>query len=1331
MLCVRVLGELELELDGSPVDPPASRRARSLLAMLALDGRRHARSQLAARFWPDVLDESARTSLRSALSGLRRSLGPDADRYLVATREHVGLADDVWTDAMAFERLAGDGRLQEAFELWRGDLLSGLDDDWVLAARDEWRERVAGVLDRLASEAEAAGDGAAAVAHTRRIVALDPLAEEGQRALIRRLAQSGDRAAAVAAYTRYAERLRTELRIAPSPATRALVDELRDTDAQAEPAVEQAQAFAGAAVAPRAPASGTVTLLFSDLVGSTKLLEELGDEQAERLRRVHFGLLRDVALSHAGNEVKTLGDGLMVAFGSSIDAAGCAIGIQQAVDRHNRRTGSDRLRVRVGLNVGEPIRDEDDYFGIPVVVAKRLCDRADGGQILTSDLVRLLIGGRGGFAFRPVGELELKGLAQPVGACELAWEPTARERIPLPAELARDQGELVGRDEELRVLEDAWRRARAGEPGVVVVAGEPGVGKTRLVAELCRRAHADDATILLGRSYEETLVPYQPFVEALRQYVSACPVDELRLQIGARRGVLAKLVPELADAGNATTGREADVRPEGEGERYALFDAVVSLVCEAARTHPAILVLDDLHWADDPSLLLLRHVARSATDAPLLILGTYRETEVREDDALSSALAELRRARALESLSLAGLGVEDVAELIRGRGTEVPDDLARAVAERTEGNPFFVEEIVRHLAGGGVELAVPESVKDLLRRRLKRLGEPARRALSAAAVLGREFDLDTLERVAGSGGDELLEAMDEALSERVLVESHDAVGRYAFAHALIRETIYEQLAAARRARLHLRAGEALEELHGERLDEHAGQLAHHFVQGGDEARSLDYQLRAARAAGRVYAAEAAVAHYGAALETGKRLALTADNDERLRRILLERGWLREVTGDHEAGVADYGRALETARAARDRPLEAEALDSLAFAKKPFDIKRAVAHHHEALDIAQQLGDAALQVRVLSHLSLTCSNRLDLAGALEAGERALELAQQTGDDRDGALAIDALKLAALQLGELNRLDELTAELEAIERLQGDLWYLQWTLLESSFVPLARASWDRATARLEEALAINHRIGDTFCGPLIHDATGWLERSRGRFGRALAEGVLAVELTEREGPSPWSAWTRATLGWTLLDLRAADDAVAMLERGVADARMVADRFRAAGHLAWAFALTGDDARADEAAREAERALAQLSVRSGGAFVFGFGAAAALARAHLIAGRPERGEALLAPLAAVAGRSGWHEAGASVSLVLALCHEARSQEEGARTLLRRAIELAEHHGLPGVDWEARAALARLSAGEEAARLRAESATVVERLAAGVGDARLAAGFVRAAER
>ena len=250
----------------------------------------------------------------------------------------------------------------------------------------------------------------------------------------------------------------------------------------------------------------------------------------------------------SGQEVKNLGDGLMVAFPSVVEAVGCAIAIQQAVHRHNARQADDRLQVRVGLHVGEPIRDEGDYFGTPVVVAKRLCDarrrRPDP---------RLGAGaGAGRFARRirlpACAPIALKGFPEPFAVCEIGWEPAVERRISLPPPLTvGEPAPLVGRDAELNELNRLWRDARGGRRAVVVIVGEPGIGKTRLAAELCRGAYAEGAAVLLGRCYEDSIVPYQSFVEALRHHVSETPLDELRLQVGRHRPVLARLIPELAD----------------------------------------------------------------------------------------------------------------------------------------------------------------------------------------------------------------------------------------------------------------------------------------------------------------------------------------------------------------------------------------------------------------------------------------------------------------------------------------------------------------------------------------------------------------------------------------------------------------------------------------------------------------------------------------------------------------------------------------------------------------------------------------------------------------
>ena len=1344
MLRLRLLGELNIEVDGEPVEPPTSRRARAVLAWLALEPGLHSRSRLAARFWPDVLDESARTSLRSALSALRRSLGERSERYLIAGRDEVGLAGEerVWTDVAEFERLVAEDRLEEALKLCRGELLAGLDDDWAYERRDEHRERVADVLARLAAAGERDGDLAAAVAYSRRQAALDPFAEEPQRELMRRLAASGDRAAAVRTYERLSHRLRDELRIAPSRATRELVEALREgTSPEAwgpSPAVASPAApAADIALAPppgEAPAPVTaiapppsespegapaiVTLLFTDLVGSTELLSELGDDEAERFRRVHFGLLRDVATAHRGQEVKNLGDGLMVAFASAVNALGCAVGIQQAVHRHNARQGNERLKVRVGLNIGEPIRDEDDYVGTPVVIAKRLCDKAEGGQILASELLRALVGTRGGFAFRSCGPIALKGISEPLPAAEVEWEPAPERRIPLPALLVRDdEAPLVGRAAPLDQLSRCWEEASAGRCRVAMLVGEPGIGKTRLAAEFCREAYSEGALVLLGRCYEESLIPYQPFVEALRSYIAECPLDELTLQIGPHRRTLARLIPELG-----APSAEAAIDPfiaYSERDQFLLIDAVASLLGAVADEQAVILVLDDLHWADAPTLLLLRHLARVLERDQLLVLGTYRQTEVDEAHPLSPALAELRRARALETLAISGLGEEDVSALISSRSEGgFPANLVRSIVERTEGNPFFVEEVLREFAGDRDALArIPESVKDLLLRRMRPLDDDCKRMLTFAAATGHEFTLDVLELVSEAAPDKLLESLERAIAAHIVDET-DSIGRFTFAHALIRETIYEQLSFTRRAQLHRLIGEAIESQGDDRPEE----LAYHFSAAGNLAKAYKYHSRAAAAAEHMYAIEPALSHCTAAIEAADKLGLNPDCEPTLRRLLLQRGRMRYRTGDQRART-DYEGALASARRSGDRATEMDTLNELGILQLGSDVAAAASVHEAALAIAEELSDPVARTTALDRLGVISSNQLQFNRGLEFGEQALELARQTGDANLIGRAIDSIKLAVWQLGDLHRLEELTAELEPIWRELGELWYLQFTLLESAFVPIGAARWERAAERLAEAAAINRRIRDPAAEVLILDAFCWLHRCRGAYDEALSAGRRAIARSLATGV--WDGWAAATLGSVLLDLGAVDDAAEVLERGLDSAERIRSdnqTTRCTSQLAWARSLQGDAEQASALAGRAAELLDRVSTPPGSAFLFGAHAYAALARVYLARGEPERGQALLLPVLRASERFGWLEAATVTELVVGLCLEARGEVERAITTLTRAAEVSDRAGIPTPSWEAHGALGRVlrAVGRpgEADEHAASAAATVERLCRGVSD-------------
>jgi class 3 adenylate cyclase len=1294
MLGVRVLGELTIDVDGREIEPPTSRRARSLLGLLAVDRRPHSRSQLAARFWPDVLDESARTSLRGALSALRRSLGPGADRYIVAARDTLALADQelIWTDLAEFDSLLAAGRLEDALALCRGELLEGLDDEWVYEARDEHRDRVAKALWDLAGEAEARGELRDALAFARRQAALDPVAEEPQRELIRLLAKAGDRAAALQAYRRLQDRLRSELGIAPSARTRELVESLRGAG-QAVDAVSPDDA--ATQLDARRP-SGTVTLLFTDDVSSTETLVALGDDEAERRRRIHFRLLREVAATHGGQEVKNLGDGLMVAFASAVDAVACAIGIQQAILRHaesegetergsvggrvGRRAGGTPINVRVGLNVGEPIVDEGDYFGMPVVVARRLCDAARGGQILASGVVRSLVGTRGGFEFRSVGSIALKGLAEPTEAIEVCWEATTEQRIPLPpAMTGTDTGLFIGRAQTLTELERHWDAAVKGQRRVVLLGGEPGIGKTRLAAEFCQAAHAGGAAVLAGRCHEEMVTPFEPFAEALHHYLSALPSAELSVQIGQRRRELAGLVPDLGDGVPRLAG-EALADPEQE--RFRLFEAVASALTAAARARPMILVLDDLHWADDASLLLLRHVVRATEGSRILIVGTYRQVELDPHGRLADALADLRRARALDQIVLDGLPESDVAELIAARsGAGAAEPFARQVAARTDGNPFFIEELLRHVEDPAAaeldDLELPDSVKDLLRRRLQLLGEDSLRALTFASVAGHEFDLVVLERVLGESPDDLAEVLERAVRAHVLVEETTPVGRYRFAHPLIRETIYGDVSLTRRTFAHRRVGEAIESLYAASLAEHAGSLALHFHAARDPEKAFDYHVLAASEAERGSAPETAFEHLTGAIAAGELLGRSVQSDAAMRELHRRRAWNGHFFGSPEVARRDHELALRGARAAGDRTLEMHLLNEIGTSFHVRDGATSARYHEHSLELAEELGDEAGQIGALNRLSLLYGNQLDLERALRLGERLLALAEAGQDEWAYLRAEDALKFVALMLADTDRLEQLTSHLTEALRRRDALWDLQWALQESAFTPIVRGRWAQAAGRIDEALAISRRLGDIHSRALILMTRCRLEQARGEYASALAAGEEAVLITAEGKGHVWHGWAAGALARVMEDLRAWPRALELLEGAFEaaeglDAR--AQSFGVLGDLAWVRMRCGDRSGAQEAARCWDAMLeSALRTPPGRAYLYWWHTYTSRAQAALALGDIDRAHAVCSAVREAVERSGMRDARAELTAVMAggVRRGSRGPAGGRVARLRRAGE------------------------------------------------------------
>jgi class 3 adenylate cyclase/tetratricopeptide (TPR) repeat protein len=629
--------------------------------------------------------------------------------------------------------------------------------------------------------------------------------------------------------------------------------------------------------------AAVVTLLFTDIVGSTDLYQRLGDEEAERIRRGHFRLLRDAVVSVGGREVKNLGDGLMVVFESPHEAVACAVAMQQAVQRHQ---SADHLAVRVGLHVGEPIREEEDFFGTPVATAKRLCDAADGGQIYASELVRALVGSRGTFEFTSVGDLELKGLAEPIRTYQVAWAPAEIARLPLPAQLdVPERVGLVGRSAELTTLKTALKQAASGQVRVVLLAGEPGIGKTRLASEFARWAHGEGATVLLGRCDEEPLAAFQPVVEALGRYVRAASTDDLRANTGRHAPTLAQLVPDVRER---MPGLPEAMSGDPETERTRIFDAITAVLHGLAQSAPLVVFFDDVHWAQQPLLLLLRHLLRDAEPAGLMLVATYRDTELDRTHPLSEMLAEFRRYDTeVSRIALRGLDLDGVVSFMEDASGHDLDEqafeLARSLHETTEGNPFFLREVLRHLTETGAlvqedgkwigskpasDIGLPEGVKEVIGRRLSELSPDSNKVLRMAAVIGREFDLQMLVEIAELEWDPLLTLVEEGIEARVVSEVPGAIDRFSFSHALVRETLLDELTTSRRVRLHRSLAEAIERIHADDIDEHLAELAFHFGEAADTDldRAIEYARRAGEAATNLHSYEEAAGHFERALD---------------------------------------------------------------------------------------------------------------------------------------------------------------------------------------------------------------------------------------------------------------------------------------------------------------------------------------------------------------------------------------------------------------------------------------------------------------------------------
>jgi DNA-binding SARP family transcriptional activator len=804
--------------------------------------------------------------------------------------------------------------------------------------------------------------------------------------------------------------------------------------------------------------------------------------------------------------------------------------------------------------------------------------------------------------------------------------PAAATAEPATAEAASES--FVGRERELAEFESAFDEALAGRMSLFLIAGEPGIGKSRLADEATSLAEARGARVCWGRCWEAGGAPaYWPWVQALREYIRTADDQRVREQLEPGAGDIAQMLPELHEL-----FPELPPPPslDPEGARFRLFDSTASFLRAAGDSQPLVLVLDDLHAADEPSLLFLQFLARSLREAHVVVIGAYRDTEPRRE-ALNEAIAEARREPITRHIRLGGLDEEDVAAVVELiGGTRPSEELARAVYRETEGNPLFVGELVRLLASegrleeateGNGALSIPQGVREVIDHRLRHLSDDCKRLLTVASVLGREFMLDALERVSEQPHAQLLDLLDEAQAARVVVALPAGRSGLRFSHALIRDSLYGDLGANERLGLHRRAVESLEEIYGTDLEPHLAELAYHSLEaapGGDVDKAIGYARRAGRQAAALLAYEEAARLYRMGLEA---LELKAPADERSRcDLLIALGDAVARGGDLPAAKEIFVRAADLARrlgapeqlaraalgyggrwvwfrAGKDRrliPLLEDALEALpegdsqlramllarlagALRDQPVPERRA-SLTREAVEIARRLGDPRTLAYAVGGTYSAFSWPRDIDSWLAIAEEALRLANEIGDKEQEFFAHFMAMGAHMVTGEIRVADR---EFKALTRAAQELRQPAQIWIAS----VAEAMRDMFQGRLQRAEEVMERSAELGSGAQGLDTTYYyavnlmtwaLRREQGR----LTDVEAPLERYVDEYPGAFVH--RCVLASVYTELGRERQARDQLDRiaaeHFADLQLESEWFLGASVLAEVYAPLGDAERAE---------------------------------------------------------------------------------------------------------------------------------------------------------
>ena len=1134
---VGLLGDLVIVTDDGPlVGLPAKERA-TVTALALRPGRSVSTTELVSIIWGEDPPPSARKALQTYISRLRHILPTE-----IITTTGGGYAlgvgvEDV--DAGRFETLvrratqsreggdlpAAAADLTEALGLWRGTALMDVAEQPIGMAE-------AARLEELRREAEedlievrlGLGAHTRVVAEADAAVAAEPLRERRWAQLMLALYRSGRQADALRAYRRLRERLIDELGIEPSAELEALESSILQKKPElawaptnpespqpgwAEVATPMLGDKSSHHDAPQLP-SGVVTFVLTDIVGSTAMWDAEPRRMAELLER-HDSLIFKAVHANGGVLLKSKGEGdsTLSVFTRASAGVTAAIALLQEVEGTVWSTGLD-VRLRVAVHTGEAHERAGDYFGPTLNRAARLRSVAVGGQVLCTavtaalvwdelpDGVRLVERGphklpglsRAEVIYElttPLAQPEtLSGLARPQPGVRVQSEPAllhplilgGQARPPFPVGLDLSPW-FSGRGVEIDLLDRCFARARQGGVESVVLAGEPGIGKSALAAAAAASLYEAGAAVLFGSAEEGVAVPYKPWLDALAPLLTRdLLLDEPRL-LPPQRRVLARAFPELAEPDYADARANEHIL-DPQLEQHLFMRAIVELLALASEHWPLLVILNDLHWADSGTIQLLRRLAVNDKRQRLLLLLTYRHTEANDGHSLRSLVISLRPH--ITEIELGGLAVGEVGDLLTAAaGHEIGDEgarLAEVLRRDTGGNPLFLVQLVRHLAErgelqtdadgrwaidvGASSLSLPRHLVDVVTERLIRLDPTLQNALSVASVLGDPFDVDILANILGVEVDGLVSLLDHGEQSALLVST--SPNCYRFAHAVIRDAVYQKLSRPRLSRVHIRAASALEARQGPvRHDE----IARHLELSGIPEAGKDairHYEEAGVAAIRALSPRDATVHYEAALrlleatagppkricEVKIRLGetLRLSGDPRHREILLDaldtavqldaadlvvdaalaawRGWASRDTTVDTLWVEVLQRALD-AIGSDDSRTRSHLLALLAiedsYGGRPDDAER---RSHESVEIARGLNDDRLLLDALEarYQAIHVPQHLDERVAIVEERR--RLTRRTGEERSAWVTAQHAFQAALESCRIDGADRCLAE-----------------------------------------------------------------------------------------------------------------------------------------------------------------------------------------------------------------------------------------------------------------------------------------------------------------